>query len=135
MQRIILKSSMIAVAAAMGLSLAACDSKTENAAEDQAQAKAAGIALVVNAAGIRSHRIETGDGAAAASEHARVRIDPQSPQGECDSGRDSERIERRMGQRLLLVRARHRQVRGHPAPHRIVVLPHGGSKALSVKAP
>lgn len=34
----ILKGAMIASVAAMGLGLAACDSKQENAAEDQAQA-------------------------------------------------------------------------------------------------
>lgn len=34
----VLKGAMIAVLAASGLTLAACDSKKENAAEDQAQA-------------------------------------------------------------------------------------------------
>jgi hypothetical protein len=36
--RMIIKGTAIAAVAAMGLSLAACDSKKENAAEDQAQA-------------------------------------------------------------------------------------------------
>lgn len=36
--RMILKGTMLAAVAAMGLGLAGCDSKKENAAEDQAQA-------------------------------------------------------------------------------------------------
>jgi len=38
MKHVVLKGTMIATVAAMGLGLAACDSKKENAAEDQAQA-------------------------------------------------------------------------------------------------
>jgi len=38
MKNMIYKGTMVTMAAALGLSLAACDSKKENAAEDQAQA-------------------------------------------------------------------------------------------------